>query len=243
MKNILVKYLSVALLSLFISQVVNGQEPDKITVTGKGEVFRKPDVVYITLFLKQHGVLTVDAVKKAKENSDEIQKVIKQTDPDILEIDIIDFRLGEKTSRSYRPDEDAPATPEVIKRIRITSKPDPETVHKIVDAAIRAGAVMEIESRYMGTSSELGTVVYGITKFEQTYKEAQRDAITKAKSEAQNTAELLNRKLGKILQITSRIFTTYRVYRNYDPFPTEFLGASPEKILVAATVTVVYELE
>ena len=53
--------------------------------------------------------------------------------------------------------------------------PDPETVHKIVDAAIRAGAVMEIQSRYMGSSGELGNVVYGITKFEQAYKEVQRD--------------------------------------------------------------------
>ena len=68
-------------------------------------------------------------------------------------------------------------------------------------------------------------------------------AITRAKLEAQNIAELLNRKLGKILQINSRVFTTYRIYRNYDPYPTEFIGASPEKILVAATVTVVYELE
>lgn len=44
----------------------------------------------------------------------------------------------------------------------------------------------------MDSSSELGNVIYGITKFEQAYKKAQRDAIAKAKSEAQNIAELLD---------------------------------------------------
>jgi len=242
MKNILVKYLSFALLSLFISQVVNGQEPNKITVTGKGEVFRKPDVAYITLYLRQHGVLTVDAVKKAKETSDEIQKVIKQTNPNILDIDIIDFRLGERTSRSYRPDEEAPATPEVIKRIRITSNPDPEPVHKIVDAAIRAEAVMEVQ-RYSDPNN-YGTVLYGLTKFEKAYKEAQKQAIANARSEAQNIAELLGRKLGEVLNVNSQKVTIYRRFQQvYDPFPTEFVGASPIKILVAARVVVEYELE
>lgn len=235
------KYLLYSLFFLIFSLVVKAQEYDKITVTGKAEVFRKPDVAYITLYLRQHGVLTVDAVKKAIEKTEEIRKVIKKTAPDILDIEIIDIRLGERTSKMYRPSEESVPTPEVIKRIRITSKPIPELVHKIVDAAIRAEAIMQAQ-RYMDLSSH-GTVLYGLTKFEDAYNEAKKQAFANAKLEAQNIADLLGRKLGKVLKVNSQKFQTYRRVEVYDPFPTEFVGASPEKIRIPVRIVVDYKLE
>jgi len=156
------------------------------------------------------------------------------------------LRLGDRTTSSYRPDEETAPTPEVINRIRVASKPNPEIVHKIIDAAIRAGAVMDNQVRYsVAINRNLGTVVYGLAKFEQAYKKAQKAAIADAELKAKNVAALLGRKAGKILNINCRRVTSlsYGSIQRNDPYPTEFLGTSPEKIRVVATVTVKYELE
>ncbi len=243
MNNVRIKYISYALFFLIFSQVVEAQESNKITVTGKAEVFKKPDVAYITLYLKQHGVLTVDAVNKAKEKAEEIRRVVTQTHPNIIEIEIIDFRLGEKSSRMYRPNEESVPTPEVIKQIRITVKPNPEVVHKIIDAAIRAEALMHIQLRYSTPNQNLGAVVYGLSNYEKAYNEAQKDAIAKAKAEAETLAELVGRKLGKVLSIHTREQSMFRGFQIGNPYPTDFIGASSDKIRIVAIVTVHYELQ
>jgi len=77
MKNHLIQCLFFTL--LIFSHAGYCQTPNSISVAGKAEVFEKPDVVYITLYLKQHGILTEDAVKKSNEKTEEIRNIISQT--------------------------------------------------------------------------------------------------------------------------------------------------------------------
>jgi uncharacterized protein YggE len=243
MRNGWIKYFVTASFFLILSQVAAAQESNKITVTGEAEVFRKPDVAYITLYSKQHGVLTVDAVSKAKDKVEEIRRVVTQTHSDILETEITDVRLGERVSRMYRPDEESPPTPEVVTQIRITVKPNPEIVHKIIDAAIRAGALMQTSMPYSAPSQNLGVVVYGLSNYEEAYNEAQKQAIMKSKAEAQRIAELIDRKVGRVLSVNAQKSSIFRGAQMANPYPTDFVGASPEKVRIVATVSVQHELQ
>jgi len=246
MNSIQVKCLLIVLLMLAFSAILVAQDSNcmVICVIAKAEVLAKPDVAYITLYVNEQDSLTVNAAKKAKEKAEEIQKAVNLAQKSVVKTEIADIYLGEKTTRTYRRDaEKAQPIPESIQKIRFTVKPDPSVIHRIMDTAIQAGASMQTPTSSGFSRNSFGVVVYGLSNYEKAYDEALKQAIAKAKVEAERIATIANKNLSDICSVVPVSTSLFSSMTRTDPFPTEFIGASPDNIRIALRVTVGYKLE
>lgn len=220
-------------------------EKNTITVTGKARVNRKPDICYITLYVKGDGILLVDAVKKADRIVAEIEKAIKEKHKEAKKIEVTEFGLGEKQRRYWSSEQkDEPPRPEAIKRIRIEIPPTPSVAHEVVDTAIRSGAIMKTPSDVHYPGRIESVVVYGLLNASALEDEARKKATEDAMKKAKGTAALVQKKIGKVVSIGCSGSWPQRVF--YSPerqdFPIKHIGIDPEKIVVSHSITITFEL-
>lgn len=114
--------------SLMFSGVVSAApqvQKNTIRVIGNAAVERKPDICYVTLYVRADGILMVDAVKKADNKVAEIRKEIKEKHKNVKEIEVTEIGLGQKKRRYWSSEqEDESPRPEATKRLRIALPPD-----------------------------------------------------------------------------------------------------------------------
>src|SRR5436190_7624951 len=127
-----------------VNPVIAGGEipPNSLSVRCSATISARPDTIYVTLYITGDGMLTEDAVRNATAKSDEIKNALAKTFPKLKQMEIVRVKLGEKSSRGYRPDEAGqPPRPEVINRLTVTMDANSsDDLPKIVDTALRAGA-------------------------------------------------------------------------------------------------------
>jgi uncharacterized protein YggE len=234
-------------LGCLFSQVAMGTEENTISTTGTADIERKPDISYVTLYVKGDGILMADAIKRAREKSEAIQKAIKENHKGIKEVEITDIEIGEKGSRYWSSEkEDEPPRPQVTKRMRITIPPDQILAHQIIDTAIREGAVMQIPSSTHYSGELHSIVIYGLLDASAAEDEAKKKAFEDAKTKAQEMAALASKKIGDVVSISCGRSITFpgRMYisgRQAD-FPTEYVGIDPNKIDISYSLSVTFQL-
>ncbi|MEK6754611.1 MAG: SIMPL domain-containing protein [Bacteroidota bacterium] len=228
------------------AQAADGEHT--VSVTGKAEVKVKPDAAYITLYARADGILMVDAVKKADKLVDEITTSIKTETNTVKGVAVVDVALGEKKTEVWRSDqkEEAPR-PEVIRRIRITCKPDPARIYETIDKGLRAGALMQIPSHTSYSDDIRGVVVYGLERSSEVLERMRKAAMDDAKSEADKSATLAGKKAGGVVTIgcwgSTRWNIPTRVMGMQTDFPTEYIGTNPEEITISHAVAVTFALK
>jgi len=219
---------------------------DTITVIGIGKVTAKPDVAYVTLSVKADGILMADTAQKVKQKLDEIEKAIKAKKDGIKEIVTSDVAIGQKDS-AWSSDEKDVARPQIVKQMRVTIAPDPQIAHDIVDAAIRAGASMDVSDSYSYSRYLDNVIVYGLIKSEEAEAQAQAKALEDARAKAAKLAALAGKTLGGVTSIgcdssSSWSYQLSNMMRGGMEFPTTNLGLDPSKIDITHTMSVSFEL-
>jgi uncharacterized protein YggE len=240
-------YLLTMLLGLFLS--CNSYAADNtVTVIGKAERKFKPDIAFVTLYIKADGILMTDAAKNADQKIDEVRKAIQEKFKSIKSFDVSDVSVGEAQRGYWGPDkkEERPH-PEISRRIRITIEPNPIQAYELIDTAIRAGALMDIPSstRYQGDVRSI--VMYGLLKTKEIEIEVREAALANAKQEAQKLATLAGKKLGDVSTIGCSGSCSYdfpmRIMGFESDFPNEYITTNSKEINVRHNISVTYELK
>lgn len=242
-------FLTVAVLAFFLqlSHVGLAQEKNTITVTGTAKVEAKADIAYITLYIKADGILMVDAVKNAKQKVEQIQKALKEKHKEIKNIEVVDIEIGEKSTEYWSGEQkEEPPRPEVVKRMRITIAPDPALAHQVIDTGIRAGAIMQIPQSIYYSDEIRSVVLYGLLDASKREDEARKKALEDAEKNAKATAELVGKKIGDVVSVGCALGYAWpqpiRIMGCEADFPVKHFGVNPEKIEIAHSLTVTYEL-
>ncbi|MDD2731959.1 MAG: SIMPL domain-containing protein [Candidatus Pacebacteria bacterium] len=220
---------------------------DTITITGKGEVYAKPDLAVVDFSVRTEGA----AVDKAiEENTQKMNKVIEAVkgegieDKDIktvsfsiypryeyqrVEIEIYPYPPGKRVLTGY----------EVFQQIEVKIR-NMENIGKVIEKAAAAG------------SNEVGSLYFKIDKEDEFKNQARTQAIENAKNKANELASALGIKLVKIVnfQEDSYVppFYSYGLEAVKDssyglggavPAPDIETGESK----ISSNVSIVYEIE
>ncbi|HNR94416.1 MAG TPA: SIMPL domain-containing protein [Kiritimatiellia bacterium] len=222
-------------------------DDNTVTVTGKAEIKKKPDVAYVTLYVKGEGILMVDAAKKADQKVEEIKMALQEQIKGILAVEVSDVAVGEAQREYWGPDrkEESPR-PEITRRLRITISPDPVHVYELVDVAIRAGALMQIPSTVHYSGDVRSVVVYGLLDSSGVEAEARDAAMADARKEAQSLAALAGKSLGDVVKVGCggtfpSGFPVHVMGRQAD-YPTAYVGQNPSEIAVNYSLSVSFDM-
>ena len=78
------------------------QETPKITVTGDVILTRKPDIAYVSLYIRADGILLEDAVRESSNKVRQIHQTLRETYKEIREIQIQDVYIGGESRPANR---------------------------------------------------------------------------------------------------------------------------------------------
>ena len=219
-----------------------------ITVAGKAELKHKPDVAYVTLYVKADGILMIDAAKEADRKVGEIRSAMEEKFKDIQSFDIVEVAVGEKGRDYFGPDRaDETPRPEITRRLRIALPPDRKQVYEIIDIAIRAGALMDSPSSIQYPGDDDGVVVYGLVKSSELEEKARQAAMADAKEQARKTAALADKTIGDVVKIECASFAAWNIPMRFmgeaTDFPTEHIGTNPDEVTISHAMSVTFELQ
>ena len=220
----------------------------KISVTGSATRQLKPDVAYITLFVNGEGVLMSDAAKKSDDNVEAVLKAVKEGRTNIIDIAVTTVDVGEKSSRVWSGDsQNAPPRPQVSRQLRIVIPPDLTLAYEIIDAAIRAGAILTRDSMTHYSGEVSGTVVYGVQDGAAIEEELKKDALEDARKQAEKTAQLAGKSVGPLCSIGCQSTATWpqgMVFGGKTTgYPTQYVGTDSKQIEIKTTISTTFELQ
>jgi hypothetical protein len=218
-----------------------------VSVRGSATLRAPPDMIFITLYVFGEGMLTEDAVRNADSKAGEVREALMKAFPKLGEITLARVKIGEKTSRAYRPDGlNQTPSPEVITRLRLTLTIALESeLARIIDTALRAGAVLQVNT-HSTFAGDLGSIVrYGVADAAKLEEKARADAITNARKQASALAGLAGKTLGQIISVEDEP----RMQR-YDPYrmaawwlPLDYYSFVNEPIDIRTDLRVTFELK
>lgn len=217
-----------------------------VCVTGKAERKEKPDVAYVTLYVRADGILMVDAVKKADQKIEELRKAIEEASSEIQTVEVFDVNLGSPRQQWNMDGKDEPPRPQIVRSLRITMAPNPTQIYEVIDKAIRAGALLDNPASNVTYSNEVrGVVVYGLRKYTQAEAEVRKAAMANAREMAETFATLAGRKVGKVKQIGTEFGTTTFVgwgQGEAREYPTPYVGLNSSEITLPCALSVGFQL-
>jgi uncharacterized protein YggE len=225
-----------------------GQTPT-VTVTGDAVLQRKPDVAYVTLFLRVDGILLEDAVKESASRTEQIQRALRNAYPEIKDIQLKESYLGEGRPAMGIGRDRAnayPPRPEVSQSLLIVIPPNPELAVKIIDAACRMGCVMGSPGGPWGGPAQLSAVIFSLADPAAAHDEALTAAIADARVKAARLAGSLDKKIGDVLQINVMGGFGFEAFAGRARNPVmprlHLISTSPDAVEVQAKITVSFAL-
>lgn len=238
-------WIAVLSLGMMMSVAAQAACENTVSVSGASQLEKAPDIAYIVLYVKGDGILMTDAVKNAAQKADEVIKAIRLDRPQVLDVKSETSEIGEKRNQYYSSaDKDESPRPQVVQRLMVSIPPIPSLAYEIIDAALRAGAVMSIPSSTHYSGELNSVVVYGVQNAKDVEEEAKKLAFEDAKKNAEASAALAGRKLGIVNSVNCQSVQGFsqQVYFSgrKAQFPTKYIGISPEKIEINGSVTVTY---
>lgn len=220
--------------------------PDTITVRGTATTNVTADTVFITLYATAEGMVADQAVTKAAERADAIKAALLKAWPQLVTVTATDVKLGEKSSRIYRPDDsESTPHPEAVKRLIVTLKFGAADLAKVLDTALLAGATLQVNSpNYAG---DLGSAIqYGLVS-SATIESAMTDvALADAQRRAAALAKAAGRSVGSITCLAEeQVPNLGMVYSRASQLrlPAHYLSTSPDDVEISRSVQVTYLLK
>lgn len=241
--------LFMAVVALLISaQVVLASEDSKntITVSGSAKIEAKPDIAYITLYVKATGILMTDAAQNAKKVAAEVEKAVKEKNKDVKSFTVSDQEIGSKQSEYWGgPDQKTEnPIPQVIKRLQITIPPNPDLAGNVIDAAIRAGAIMQVPSSVHYSGENNNVLVYGLSAPEEAENQARKKAIENALDNATKTAALVGREIAGVSSVQCAGMDAWRPeFAMMMARHAKYTSLDALKIEIPAFVTITYDFK
>ena len=238
----------ILLLVVGVAHATWADDCSKISVTGSATKQLAPDVAYITLYVNGDGVLMSDAAKKSDDNVEAVLKAIKEGKTNIIDIAVTIVDVGEKSSRVWSGDQqNASPRPQVSKQLRIAIPPDAALAYEIIDAAIRAGAILTRESMTHYSGEVRGAVIYGVKDGSAVEEELKKDAMEDARKQAEKTAQWAGKSIGPLCSVGCQSVTSWSQGAAFGgktaEYPTKYLSIDPKQIEIKATISATFELQ
>lgn len=226
-------------LAIFRPVPLAAQQPDDeartVTVSATGIVEREPEQAVVTVAVETFAPTASEA---AAQNAEQMEALVQALERQGISQDLIrtvGYSIHPEYDREARPE---PGEPRIvgyraINRVRITVDPLART-GAVVDSAIEAGA-----NRVEGLAFQLRDP-------EAARLDALREAVTKARTEAQALAAAAAQRLGPLVALSTGAGPPRPLARS--SFDTAELAAAavtpvePGTMEISATVTAVYAL-
>jgi uncharacterized protein YggE len=233
------------LLGIFMAGIARADDHG-VTVVGKGEIKHKPDVAYVTLFVKGDALTLVDAAKEVDQKVNAVKKALEKY-KEIITIEVTDMSVGEFERQVVSPDEKQGYHPEMARRIRISTLPDLTKIYPMIDTATSAGALLDVSSsmHYAGETERV--VVYALLKSEKAEEEARRLALADAKRQAESLTAMAGKKIGGVVRIETNSDVassiSMQIMGQDADFSSAYYGQKSEAVAVGVYLTVTFELK
>lgn len=223
-------------------------ETPRITVTGEAAVLRKPDVAYITLYLRSDGILLEDAVREADGKVDQIKRALRETYDEIEDIQVKDVHVGEsKSAVALRPDKGNPGRPEVITGVLVVVPAKQDLAVNILDTACRMGCVMGNPAGHLGGPAASSAILYALSEPADAEEDALTRAIANAKQKALLIANKIEKRVGSVHHANVMLFPPDDMMTRRSRSPLlpriHHLSASAENVEVISRISVSFDLD
>jgi len=213
---------------------INNQQ-EGIWVSGRGTATATPDIATLSLGIEAQAVSVADAQSQAAVAMNNVNEAL--TDNGIAEKDIQTQYFSIRQVTKWDRDKEE----EDVTGYRVTNK---------VNAKIReignAGAIIDAAVTAGGDLIRIDSIYFSVDDPSAYYEEAREEAMTDAKTKAEQLAELAGAKLGKVTYISESSQAPPSVYRQGVMYDEEALevetSISPGEIEVSLTVQVAYTL-
>ncbi len=206
-----------------------------VTVSGIAEVNERPDRAYITLYAEAEESTVTYAIKKVDDLVEDIGERIKKDARIRGDILVVDTAFSGKVDSK-----DGSVLCQAARRLRVTCNPDPDEIHDVIDAGIKAGALVEVPSCMSSSVKIKGLVVYGVEKSQYTIDDLRTAAIADARAEAEKVVKLIGKTVGDVVRISAD--SPDSLGEDTD-LPTKFVDTNPDQIRMSYSVSVSYELK
>jgi uncharacterized protein YggE len=209
-----------------------------VSIHTQASAYSPADVAFVDLYVRADGMLLADAIAESRLKTEKIVEAIRKGG-EVTNVIVTDIQVGSVKQFGLN----ASPKPEVVRNILVTIPPSPEMGVRIFDIGVRLGASLHAPS----FGDPPTGVLFGLIKADDTEEAATKSALEEARRRAELTAGLMGKRVGQIARLTHT--PTMGVGENMvagrktsSKFPTRFLGASPDRIQVTASLTVEFEL-
>jgi uncharacterized protein YggE len=239
--------LGILLLGICMAGIARADERNapehSVTVIAHGEIKQKPDVAYVTLFVKADALLMEDAAQDVEKKIGEIRKALKKH-PEVKDVEVTDEVLGEADRQNFTPEpKNEGYHPEIVRRIRITMPAEPAKIYAMIDTATSAGAVIETSSSVVMSGNSNSIVVYGLQKPDEAKSQARRLAMADAKKQAESLAAIAEKKAGGVLRINDNLVSVQYVSVPASGQDPDYSSQNPHEIVVGVSLSVTFDLK
>jgi uncharacterized protein YggE len=218
-----------------------------LSARGSATVAAEPDVAFVTLHIREGGMLMEDALKSASAVAEKVTEAIRSEHEEVISIQESVIELKQKDTRGWNPDGDS-SNPEpiVILRIRVEIPPDQDLAVSVVDAGIRAGASLEnpFSRNWVGVPSSV--VLYGLRDSGKLESRALALAMTDARQRAEVSASHAGAAIGQIIGVGCHSkacgLAAPDVYTGIADLAVDHFSSDPNAVTIEARICVEFEL-
>ena len=232
--------------SLMAQYGLNAGNSETVFVTGKARAEKKADVAYLCFYVRADGMMTKDLYAQLQDYTGTVVKAIKEKGKEkIKSVQVELVKIGEADNRiiNNRTKGAEKSILQANNQIFVTMGPSLEPANEIIDAAIGAGALLNMTPGYFGGGNMVNSsVVFGLEKSEDTENELMKKAFEDAKANAEKLAAVSGKKLGEISFIGNYGGIISSQFSNMKKYGAKYIGADPEKINVEVGISVSFKL-
>jgi uncharacterized protein YggE len=222
-----------------------------ISATGDVTLTRKPDLAYVTLYIRAEGILLEDAVREAASKTEQVLRALREAyGSEIKDVQVKDLHAGEgkpSLGLGMARDRSNPPRPEVVTGLLVVLPAKQDLAVKVVDSACRMGCLMANPSgAFPAGHGTQNVILYGLSQPEEAEQEATALAVAEARDRVARIAKTLDKRIGAVRHIGAMVFHMPDDFSRRRRTPLlsgeSYLSASADQVEVPARVSVAFEL-
>ena len=187
---------------VYAAEAAQQSQQNRITVTGKGEISVKPDIVYLSIGVESYAETAKSAQKHNAQKMEKIQALLKKTWK-ISDKDIKTEQFYVQPNYSYSDQEGRKVKNyNAYHSLEVTLR-DLDKVGDLLDAASEAGA------------NSIGNARFSIENREAYEAQVIEKAMENATLKAQSMARVAQRQLGAVVNMAESEAANLNIFNNY----------------------------